>query len=128
MQTVGAARRAIAEGKTSSRALVEAALDRTTPLRDAADGEKFMAADLEFHRLMALAARNGSLGDFLAGMHEHCQRLYFISVSREQHDARIMREHEEIFDALTRRDSAAAAAAVRKHVESLRKNVRDLLA
>ena len=121
---------ALAAARATDRdfAAMRAALDRITPLRDAADGEKFMATDLEFHRLMALAARNGSLGDFLAGMHEHCQRIYFISVSREQHDARIMREHEEIFDALTRRDSAAAAAAVRKHVESLRKNVRDLLA
>lgn len=108
-------------------AAMRAALDRIASVREAGDSHKFMATDIEFHRLMALAARNRPLSDFLAGMHEHCMRLYFISVSREAHNARIMQEHEEIFGALTRRDPAGASAAVRKHIESLRKNVSDLL-
>jgi DNA-binding GntR family transcriptional regulator len=65
--------------------------------------------------------------EFLAGMHEHCTRLYFISVSNKAHDQRIISEHEEIFEALVRRDSEGARAALRKHIESLRNNVRDLL-
>jgi len=59
-------------------------------------------------------------------MHEHCMRLYFISVTNKQHDQRIIKEHEEIYEALSRRDASAARAAVKKHIESLRKNVRDL--
>jgi DNA-binding GntR family transcriptional regulator len=76
---------------------------------------------------MASAARNQPLSDFLAGLHDHCMRLYFISVSNKQHDTRILTEHEEIFGALVRRDAEASRAALRKHVESLRANVRDLL-
>lgn len=68
-----------------------------------------------------------ALAEFLAGMHDHCTRLYFISVSNKVHDQRIIREHEEIFAALVRRDSDAARAALRKHIESLRNNVHDLL-
>jgi len=102
-------------------------LDRIPGIAKAGDSEQFMETDLEFHRTMALAARNEPLMEFLAGMHEHCTRLYFISVSNKAHDQRIINEHEEIFAALTRRDAEAARAALRKHIESLRNNVRDLL-
>jgi DNA-binding GntR family transcriptional regulator len=64
--------------------------------------------------------------EFLAGMHEHCARLYFISVSDKAHDMRIIDEHEQVFAALVRRDPDAVRAALRKHIESLRNNVRDL--
>ena len=108
-------------------AAMRTVLDRIPAIAETGDSEQFMETDLEFHRTMARAARNQPLMEFLASMHEHCTRLYFISVSNKQHDQRIIREHEEIFDALKRRDAAAAHAAVRKHVESLRKNVGDLV-
>ncbi|HEY7607634.1 MAG TPA: GntR family transcriptional regulator [Alphaproteobacteria bacterium] len=102
-------------------------LDRIPGIAEAGDSEHFMETDLEFHAAMASAARNQPLSDFLAGLHDHCMRLYFISVSNKQHDTRILTEHEEIFGALVRRDAEASRAALRKHVESLRANVRDLL-
>jgi DNA-binding GntR family transcriptional regulator len=102
-------------------------LDRIPGIAEAGDSERFMETDLEFHGAMAAAARNHPLAEFLAGMHDHCTRLYFISVSNKVHDQRIIREHEEIFAALVRRDSDAARAALGKHIESLRNNVRDLL-
>ncbi len=108
-------------------AAMRAILDRIPGIADAGDAEQFMETDLEFHRAMALAARNQTLADFLAGMHDHCTRLYFISVSDKTHDQRIIDEHEDIFAALVRRDSEAARATLRKHIESLRRNVRDLL-
>lgn len=120
---------ALAAVRASDRefATMRAALDRIPAVAEAGESERFMEIDLEFHRAIAAAARNQPLMDFLAGMHEHCMRLYFISVSRTEHDRRIIREHEEIFAALLRRDSEAARTAARKHIDSLRNNVRDLL-
>ncbi len=120
---------ALAAARASDRefAAMRAVLDRIPALAEAGDPEQFMETDLEFHRAMAAAARNQPLMDFLAGMHEHCMRLYFISVSNKEHDRRIINEHEEIFAALVRRDSEGARAALRKHIESLRNNVRNLL-
>jgi len=120
---------ALAAARASDRefAAMREILDRIPAIAEAGDSEQFMETDLEFHRSMALAARNQPLMEFLAGMHEHCTRLYFISVSNKAHDQRIVNEHEEIFSALVRRDSEAARAALKKHIESLRINVRDLL-
>ena len=120
---------ALAAARASDRefAAMREILDRIPTIAESGDSEQFMETDLEFHRAIAMAARNQSLAEFLAGMHEHCTRLYFISVSNRSHDLRIINEHEEIFAALVRRDSEAARAALRKHVESLRNNVRDLL-
>jgi DNA-binding GntR family transcriptional regulator len=117
---------ALAAARASDRefAALRAILDRIPGITDS---EQFMETDLEFHRTMAMAARNQPLMEFLAGMHEHCTRLYFISVSNKAHDQRIIKEHEEIFGALVRRDSDAARAALREHIESLRNNVRNLL-
>lgn len=108
-------------------AAMRAILDRIPAIAEAGDSEQFMEVDLEFHRAMATAARNHPLTEFLSGMHDHCARLYFISVSNKVHDRRIIDEHEEIFAALVRRDSGAVRAVMQKHIESLRKNVRDLL-
>ena len=102
-------------------------LDRIPGIAEAGDSEHFMETDLEFHGAMAAAARNRPLTDFLAGLHDHCMRLYFISVSNKQHDKRILTEHDEIFAALVRRDAEASRAALHKHIESLRANVRDLV-
>jgi len=120
---------ALAAARASDKefAAMRALLDRIPAIGASGDSEQYMETDLEFHRTMALAARNQPLKDFLAGMQEHCTRLYFISVTNKQHDQRINNEHEEIYEALVRRDAAAAHAAVRKHIESLRKNVRDLV-
>ncbi len=108
-------------------AAMRAILDRIPAIAEAGDAEQFMEVDLEFHRSMAVAARNHPLAEFLSGTHDHCARLYFVSASRESHNPRIIGEHEEIFAALVRRDSGAVRAMMQNHVESLRKNVRDLL-
>ena len=120
---------ALAAARASERefAAMRIALDRITPYLESGDGEKFMEADCEFHRILARAARNRPLSDLLAQLHERCMRVYFLSVSRNEHDVRIVLEHETLFEALVSRDSAGAAAAMRAHNESLRNNVRKLL-
>ena len=120
---------ALAAARASERefAAIRAALDGIAPHLATGDSEKFMEADCDFHRILARSARNRPLGDLLAALHERCMRVYFLSVSRNEHDVRIMKEHEAIFEALTSRDSTAASDAMRRHIESLRKNIRPLL-
>lgn len=120
---------ALAASRASERefAAMRTALDQIAPHLESGDREKFMEADCEFHRILARAARNRPLSDLLALLHERCVRVYFMSVSRNEQDVRIMREHEALFSALVLRDSAGAAAAMRAHNESLRDNVRQLL-
>lgn len=118
---------AAARASDGEFAAIRRILDRIPAIAVTGDSEQFMETDLEFHQAMAMAARNHTLAEFLAGMHEHCTRLYFISVSNKTHDRCIIDEHEQIFAALLRRDSEAARAAVRKHIESLRSNVQDVL-
>ncbi|MGH7006181.1 MAG: GntR family transcriptional regulator [Alphaproteobacteria bacterium] len=117
---------ALASARASERefAALRAALDRIPPHLEAGDSELFMEADCEFHRTLARAARNRPLSDLLASLHERCVRVYFISVSSNEQDVRIVKEHEDIFAALVRRDSRGAAAAMRQHIDSLRNNVR----
>jgi DNA-binding GntR family transcriptional regulator len=120
---------ALAATRASERefAAMRAALDRVAPCLESGDHEQFMHTDLDFHRTLADAARNPPISEFLSGLHERCLRMYFLSVSRNQHEVRILPEHEEIFAALVRRDADGAAEAMRKHIASLRNNVRDLL-
>lgn len=120
---------ALAAVRASDRefAAMRATLDRMVPCLERGDIEQFSVIDREFHRFIALAASNRPVGDFLSGMHERCLRIYFISVSRNEQDVRVVNEHEEIFRALHRRDADGAAAAMRTHIESFRHNVRDLL-
>lgn len=120
---------ALAAARASERefAAMRAALDHVAPCLEKGDHERFMHADLDFHRKLAAAARNPPISEFLAGLHERCLRMYFLSVSRNQHEVRILPEHEEIFAALVRRDPDGAAEAMRRHIASLRNNVRDLL-
>ena len=109
-------------------AAMRATLERIAACLVSGDGEQFMSIDLEFHRMLAAAARNKAISEFLAGMHEQCARVYFLSVSTNHHDLRIMDEHQDVFAALVRRDPDGASAAMRKHIDSLRNNVRAILA
>ncbi|MCW5770587.1 MAG: GntR family transcriptional regulator [Rhodospirillaceae bacterium] len=102
-------------------------LDQLAVSFEAGNGEEFMRVDTEFHRMVAAAARNQPLSAFLVGTHERCLRAYFMSVSRNEQDARVMDEHEAIIQALIARDGPAAAAAMRRHIESLSENLKDVL-
>jgi DNA-binding GntR family transcriptional regulator len=101
-------------------------LDRLADALESGDGEAFMNVDTEFHRMVATAARNQPLSNFLAGMHERCLRVYFLAVNRAEQDARVIGEYEDIIGALAARDAAAAEAAMGRHIESLNDNVKNL--
>jgi DNA-binding GntR family transcriptional regulator len=89
--------------------------------------EKLVLLDRAFHRELASAAQNDTLGELLRGLHERSLRFWFVSHGApDQHD-RVRRQHEAILAAVRKRDPKAAEAAMRAHMESLRQNIAALL-
>jgi len=77
--------------------------------------DRFAVQDSELHDLIAAGSRNTLVRDALAKLHTHLHifRLRFHSeVTKEAHA-----EHAELIYALTHRKPAAAAAAMRTHIE-----------
>ncbi|HTQ36439.1 MAG TPA: GntR family transcriptional regulator [Steroidobacteraceae bacterium] len=77
--------------------------------------DRFAVQDSEFHDLIAIGSRNPLIRDTLAGLHTHLHifRLRFHSEVTKEAFA----EHAGLIAALVERRPAAAAAAMRAHIE-----------
>jgi DNA-binding FadR family transcriptional regulator len=96
--------------------------------RDAVD------ADLEFHRTVAEATGNahfthmfGYLGALLIPRTRLKTARYFAG-DRAEYLRRVNREHEDIFQAIARREGEAARSAMRLHLSNSRERIRRALA
>lgn len=85
--------------------------------------EQMMLLDREFHLVLARAARNDVLVDILRRLHERSLRFWFISLTDVSHHSDVQDEHGAILRAVRERDSDAAEAAMRRHIESFRATV-----
>jgi DNA-binding GntR family transcriptional regulator len=121
------ARLAAERASNHNVAALEDVLTRTrhwAPLRNV---EKLVLLDRAFHRELASAAHNDALAELLRGLHDRWLRFWFVfHGAPDQHD-RVRRQHEAILAAVRRRDPKAAEAAMRAHLEWLRKNIALLL-
>jgi DNA-binding GntR family transcriptional regulator len=73
-----------------------------------------------FHSLIAQASRNAKLAEFFELCYNDVRRLQYAGIGRPQPGI-IAREHDELLDALRRRDAPAAAAAMRTHIRNIRR-------
>lgn len=87
------------------------------------DIEQQMLLDREFHEGLSKAANNVVLGDLLRNLHERSLRFWFISLTDAGHHKSVLDEHRVILDAIKSHDQDAAAAAIKIHIESFRKNI-----
>lgn len=85
--------------------------------------EQMMLLDREFHMTLARVARNAVLAAILQNLNERSLRFWFISLTVNDHQREVQREHRAIFDAIKRRDAAGASAAMTEHIDSFRRNV-----
>jgi len=85
--------------------------------------EHMMLLDREFHHVLAGAARNDVFAEIMRKLHERSLRFWFISLTDTGHHSAVQEEHQEILDAVCGRNADAADAAMRRHIESFRKNV-----
>ncbi|OOV99478.1 FadR/GntR family transcriptional regulator [Pseudomonas sp. MF4836] len=89
-----------------------------------------VAADFQFHQQIALATGNRYFTDIMLHMgvsiiprtRLHSKRL--VNDAKEPYLERLSREHEDIYQAIARRDADAARAAMRLHLSNSRERMR----
>ncbi|OYU37841.1 MAG: GntR family transcriptional regulator [Pseudorhodobacter sp. PARRP1] len=79
-----------------------------------------MEMDRTFHARIAQFSGNHLLADFQRGVHDRMSRIWFLPTWHFHDFNMTSHEHGSIIDAIRARDAAAASAAMRSHVESLR--------
>lgn len=77
--------------------------------------------DRRFHDVIAAAARNRVMAGVLAGLHDRAIRFWALALSA--HLADVVAEHADIVLAIRQRDERQAAAAMERHIDSLRDTV-----
>ena len=109
-------------------AAIRAALDE---LEANADGQgDTVSPDMRFHMLIAAATGNRYFEDIMAHLGSTLiprARINSPKVAKEDLPAylrRVNREHEEIYEAIARRDPEAARAAMRLHLTNSRERLR----
>ncbi|MEP9347858.1 GntR family transcriptional regulator [Xanthobacter sp. KR7-225] len=106
--------------------VIEALVDNVRQGKAAAatrDVDTLMALDRDFHATISAAARNLVLGEILRNLHEHAQRVWFVSLRAHEHHRRVVDEHAAIVDALRAGDPDQAEAATRAHILSFADNL-----
>jgi DNA-binding GntR family transcriptional regulator len=76
---------------------------------------QFAQSDSQFHNLIALGSGNELVHSVLSNIHTHVHLFRLFYHSRATADAN--NEHDQIIDALRRRDADAAATSMRRHIE-----------
>ena len=86
--------------------------------------EEHVRIDRAFHQAVAAATRNEYLQRAVERTLSFAVRLLYVSGSRMAKVGEIAEEYRRVVDALKRRDGAAAAKAMRAHIEEFRSKVR----
>lgn len=99
--------------RTLNRQIVHAGQSR--------DREEMMLLDREFHQILADIAGNRRLSDILSVIHAQTQRFWATTLSNLPHIEEVIREHDEIIDALASGDTQRASGAAREHILSFKR-------
>lgn len=83
------------------------------------DLRRLFDLDEAFHRAIYRAAGLDGVADELEDLKVHLNRLRFASVNWPRTADKIIGEHEDIVSAMGRRDEAAAAAAMTRHMRAV---------
>ena len=83
----------------------------------------FFKTDMDFHAGIIAAGGNAALVDTHAKYNARLWRARFLSSRRKLGRATTLQQHQDITSAIQNRDSAAAAAAMRTHIETAIENL-----
>lgn len=113
-----------AERRTAEQLAELEAISRAFDDGQADLGKKaLMELDRTFHARIAQFSGNHLLADFQSAIHDRMSRIWFLP-TWHFHDFSVTgNEHAAIIDAIRNRDGAAASAAMRTHIESLRHRI-----
>jgi GntR family transcriptional regulator, rspAB operon transcriptional repressor len=92
-------------------------------LRGTADKHKLMELDRRLHTQIALISGNWMLSDFLRPIHERMSRIWFLPHWQSHDFGTTGDEHEALLRAIKARDGKAASAAMKAHLDSLKKRI-----
>jgi GntR family transcriptional regulator, rspAB operon transcriptional repressor len=92
-------------------------------LKGEADKHKLMELDRRLHTQIASVAGNWMLSDFLRPIHERMSRIWFLPHWQSHDFGTTGNEHDALLRAIKARDGKAASAAMKLHLESLRKRI-----
>lgn len=85
--------------------------------------------DVEFHDIIYRSSRNDKLMQITNNLREQIQRFRVIYIKDYSSTRDLIKEHAEIFDAISRRDPDAARQAAQKHIknqeDTIIKSIRD---
>ncbi|HTK13512.1 MAG TPA: GntR family transcriptional regulator [Xanthobacteraceae bacterium] len=87
------------------------------------NSEQLMRLDREFHIVLARSSKNAILAEYLSRLHDRSLRFWFISLTAPGHHESVQAQHEDILDAIRRRDADGAESAMRSHIEAFRNNL-----
>jgi DNA-binding GntR family transcriptional regulator len=99
-EIVGRARRSLSEGRI----------------------QKMMLLDREFHSVLASATKNAEFTEVLRKLSERSLRFWFISFTTPE-QVTLQEHHEAILGAVRAHDERGAEAAMRVHIEAIRKAI-----
>ncbi|MGQ7815912.1 FadR/GntR family transcriptional regulator [Metapseudomonas furukawaii] len=97
---------------------------------NAAHGTDAVGSDFQFHLQIALATGNRYFTDIMTHLgtsiipRTRLNSARIAHADHEQYMARLVREHEEIYEAIARQDAEAARAAMRLHLTNSRERLR----
>ncbi len=119
----------LAAGRVERREL--ARLRRLAEQRYAPDNSRstlaFLAANREFHLLIANATRNTLLSRNLADLHDRMTRVMHLGLAARNRTRELRHDHRALVAALARGDAAAAENLARNEIEDSRRMVLEAL-
>lgn len=121
------------EPMVAARAALVATEDEIKELREAVelqqyyvgrhDSDRIKYMDSRFHEILYQASHSTVFYDTLLPLHKKVQKFRKASVENESRADKSMAEHNAILSAIEKRDSEAAAVAMRAHVENAKKHI-----
>jgi DNA-binding GntR family transcriptional regulator len=103
---------------------IHAGLDRSMADMDA---ETFVAQDRLFHELLARGAKNRYLEATLLRLYNLHLRLWYYLYKKQGGLRETVHEHQEVIEALVRRDPEESELAMRRYVMRLARQIKDLI-
>lgn len=97
--------------------------ERLAQAVESGDVKEMSRQNLEFHRVLRVAAGNPYLERFLTQVEHAVRRLPASTFTQRSRAEAVLSEHQAIIDAIRRRDGDAAEAAAKQHMHEAR-NVR----
>ena len=91
------------------------------------DPVRFLICNHEFHTAIYEAGRNRLLADFVADLDTYVMDFRRRVMMQPGAIAQSYREHQEVVEALRRRDRAAAVAAFKRHLDRIYETTKTLL-